>query len=70
MSCSLPRGQVAATLFDVTGDGTAGTVITLGLLDLRFRDSLAALSKVFDEIYVDTPPAVNFFTRSALIAAP
>ncbi len=41
MTCSLPRGQVAATLLDVGPESAAGTVITLGLLDLRFRDSLA-----------------------------
>ena len=46
LSCSLPRGQVAATLFDLPAEGTAGTVITLGLLDLRFRDSLATAKDV------------------------
>ncbi|MDQ1711589.1 MAG: uncharacterized protein QOE45_1039 [Frankiaceae bacterium] len=46
MTCSLPRGQVAATLFDVGPEATAGKVITLGLLDLRFRDSLAVAKDV------------------------
>jgi chromosome partitioning protein len=34
----------------------------------KLRDALQALEG-FDEIYIDTPPALNFFTRSALIAA-
>jgi X-Pro dipeptidyl-peptidase len=42
LTCSLPRGQVAATLLDVSPEQTAAKVVTLGLLDLRFRDSLAA----------------------------
>jgi X-Pro dipeptidyl-peptidase len=46
LTCSLPRGQVAATLFDVAPEGGAATVITLGLLDLRFRDSLAVAKDV------------------------
>jgi predicted acyl esterase len=46
LTCSLPRGQVAATLFDVGPESAAGTVITLGLLDLRFRDSLATAKDV------------------------
>ncbi len=35
----------------------------------KLRDTLNELSKEFDEIIVDTPPAYNFFTQSALIAA-
>lgn len=35
----------------------------------KFRDALREFGKRFDRIYVDTPPAVNFYTRSALIAA-
>ena len=27
------------------------------------------LSEVYDQIYIDTPPALNFYTRCALIAA-
>jgi X-Pro dipeptidyl-peptidase len=46
LTCDLPRGQVAATLFDVGPEGTAGKVVTLGLLDLRFRDSLATAKDV------------------------
>lgn len=34
----------------------------------KLRDALLELDE-FDEIYIDTPPALNFFTRSALIAA-
>jgi predicted acyl esterase len=41
LTCSLPRGQVAVTLLDLAPEATAGKVVTLGLLDLRFRDSLA-----------------------------
>ena len=35
----------------------------------KLRDALNELSKQFDVIYVDTPPALNFYTQSALIAA-
>lgn len=35
----------------------------------KLRDTLAELSDEYDEIWVDTPPALNFYTRSALIAA-
>ena len=34
----------------------------------KLRDALAELDGQYDFIYVDTPPALNFFTRSALIA--
>ena len=34
----------------------------------KLRESLAALDD-FDRVYIDTPPALNFYTRSALIAA-
>ena len=34
----------------------------------KLRNALAKLSG-FDEIYLDTPPALNFYSRSALIAA-
>ncbi|MCO5761260.1 MAG: ParA family protein [Chromatiaceae bacterium] len=34
----------------------------------KLREALDTL-KEFDEIFVDTPPALNFFTRSALISA-
>ena len=34
----------------------------------KLRDALAALEG-YDRIYIDTPPALNFYTRSALIAA-
>jgi X-Pro dipeptidyl-peptidase len=46
LTCSLPRGQVAATLFDVAPEGGTSKVVTLGLLDLRFRDSLAVAKDV------------------------
>ena len=35
----------------------------------KFRDFLKTLESNYDEIYIDTPPALNFFTLSALIAA-
>lgn len=35
----------------------------------KLREALVELSNEFDEIWVDTPPALNFYTRSALIAA-
>lgn len=35
----------------------------------KLRDVLSDLEDVYDIIYVDTPPAFNFFTLSALIAA-
>jgi chromosome partitioning protein len=34
----------------------------------KLRDALLELEKVYDAIYIDTPPALNFYTRSALIA--
>lgn len=35
----------------------------------KLREALAALGESFDEVWIDTPPALNFFTTSALIAA-
>ena len=35
----------------------------------KLRDALDELADDYDAIYIDTPPALNFFTRSALIAA-
>ena len=35
----------------------------------KLRDALAELADDYDEIWIDTPPALNFYTRSALIAA-
>jgi len=35
----------------------------------KLRDALAALADDYDAIWIDTPPALNFYTRSALIAA-
>lgn len=34
----------------------------------KLRDALVELEAVYDAIYIDTPPALNFYTRSALIA--
>ena len=35
----------------------------------KLREALLELSQTFDRIYLDTPPALNFFSRSALIAS-
>ncbi|XID75043.1 ParA family protein [Alkanindiges sp. WGS2144] len=35
----------------------------------KLRDALNELASQYDEIFIDTPPAFNFFTLSALIAA-
>ncbi len=35
----------------------------------KLRDALAALGERYDEVWIDTPPALNFYARSALIAA-
>lgn len=35
----------------------------------KLRDALDELDSRYDVIYIDTPPALNFYTRSALIAA-
>ena len=35
----------------------------------KLRDTLLELDKQYDEIFIDTPPAYNFYTQSALIAA-
>jgi chromosome partitioning protein len=35
----------------------------------KLRDALTELGDSYDVIYIDTPPALNFYTRSALIAA-
>lgn len=36
---------------------------------LKLKEGLKQLSPNFDRVYIDTPPAFNFFTLSALIAA-
>ncbi len=35
----------------------------------KLRDAIQALAGQYDRIFIDTPPAFNFFTLSALIAA-
>lgn len=35
----------------------------------KLRDALLELESSYDEMWIDTPPALNFYTRSALIAA-
>jgi chromosome partitioning protein len=34
----------------------------------KLREALDELERDFDAVFIDTPPALNFFTRSALIA--
>ena len=35
----------------------------------KLREALQQLGETYERIYIDTPPALNFFTRSALIGA-
>ena len=35
----------------------------------KLREALDEIAEEFDHVFIDTPPALNFFTRSALIAA-
>jgi chromosome partitioning protein len=35
----------------------------------KLREALDEIGGDFDQVFIDTPPALNFFTRSALIAA-
>jgi chromosome partitioning protein len=35
----------------------------------KLREALVQLGEDYDRIYIDTPPALNFYTRSALIGA-
>lgn len=35
----------------------------------KLREAMQQLAADYDRIYIDTPPALNFFTRSALIGA-
>ena len=35
----------------------------------KLRDALDELGAQYDRVYIDTPPALNFFSRSALIAS-
>ncbi|WP_269618549.1 ParA family protein [Zhongshania sp. BJYM1] len=35
----------------------------------KLRDALTKLEAEYEHIYIDTPPALNFYSRSALIAA-
>ena len=34
----------------------------------KLKEAVASLGNDYDEIWIDTPPALNFYTRSALIA--
>lgn len=35
---------------------------------MKLKEGLASIAENFDRVYIDTPPAYNFFTLSALIA--
>jgi chromosome partitioning protein len=35
----------------------------------KLRDALNKLASEYDRVYIDTPPSLNFYSRSALIAA-
>ena len=35
----------------------------------KLREALDAIGDAYDAVWIDTPPALNFYTRSALIAA-
>ena len=35
----------------------------------KLREALDELGSTYDHVYIDTPPALNFFSRSALIAS-
>jgi chromosome partitioning protein len=35
----------------------------------KLREALEGLADTYDAVWIDTPPALNFYTRSALIAA-
>lgn len=63
---------VFANLFIVPSSPTLGEI--LYQLEskhkiYKLRDNLAQLADSFDRVYIDTPPAFNFFTMSALIAS-
>ena len=71
-----PREYVHATPFEnlylIPSDAELGEVEHL--LEskhkiYKLRGMLKTLEREFDEIYVDTPPAYNFYTLSALIGA-
>ena len=51
------------TLFELQGKLEARYKI------FKLREALAQLDRLYDFIYIDTPPALNFLARSALIAA-
>ncbi|MFA9440481.1 ParA family protein [Uliginosibacterium sp. sgz301328] len=71
-----PSGFVQATPFENLSLIASSPRLEelMGKLESRYkifklREALADLSEDFDRIYVDTPPALNFYTRSAMIAA-
>ena len=71
-----PRDYVHATpfedLFVLPSDGELGEIehmLESKHKIYKLRGLLKALAKDFDEIFVDTPPAYNFYTLSSLIAA-
>ncbi|EKF74094.1 ParA family protein [Alcanivorax hongdengensis A-11-3] len=71
-----PRDYVHATpfenLFVLPSDAELGEIehmLESKHKIYKLRGLLKSLSKDYDAIYVDTPPAYNFYTLSALIAA-
>lgn len=71
-----PREYVHATpftnLFVLPSDGELGEIehmLESKHKIYKLRGLLKSLAKDFDAIFVDTPPAYNFYTLSALIAA-
>ncbi|KZE35595.1 chromosome partitioning protein [Crenobacter luteus] len=71
-----PRDFVVATPFEnlFLMPSHAELDELMGKLEARYKmfklkEALDALAAEFDEIWIDTPPSLNFYTRSALIAA-
>ncbi|MGM0418684.1 MAG: ParA family protein [Thermodesulfobacteriota bacterium] len=71
-----PESYISSTdfenLFVMAADDELDSI--MGKLESRYKmfklkEALDLLSNKFDEIWIDTPPALNFYTRSALIAA-
>ncbi len=71
-----PEAFVLATPFDGLSLLASSPALTelQGKLESRYkiyklREALDALGSTYDAVYIDTPPAFNFYTLSALIAA-
>jgi chromosome partitioning protein len=71
-----PQEFVVPTPFDGLSLMTSHPELSelMGKLESRYKmfklkEALDQLAADYDEIWIDTPPALNFYTRSALIAA-